>query len=335
MNHFPNHFFVYCRTALVFLLLFAENILATTYELTPEQRLVGALQVIMAEKDNTLLELAQEFDLGYEELVAANPTVDPWLPDWNERLLLPTQFILPKGPREGIYINLAEYRLYYFPTSTKVMTFPISIGRGDWKTPRERTEITEKLVKPAWYPPEQIRLEQSANGIELPRFIPPGPNNPLGDFALKLALPGYLIHGTNKPYGIGMKVTHGCIRLRPRDMRVLFSLVARKTPTRIYHQPFQAIVQDGIAYFESHASGAGKNLKNRHTARQLSEALAEIYDQTGESEVPPIDWHLIVKTAEGGSGIVLPVTTGTSFTLSPPLAKSTKKKRGALPGYIF
>ena len=335
MNHGSSHYLRYFRAALLPLLLFAENILATTYELTPSQRLIGALQIIVAEKGNTLLVLAKEFDLGYEELVAANPTVDPWLPRWNERLLLPTQFILPKGPREGIYINLAEYRLYYFPSSTRVMTFPISIGRGDWRTPKGMTEVAVKLVKPTWYPPESIRLEKSADGIELPRSIPSGPGNPLGDYALKLALPGYLIHGTNKPYGIGMRVTHGCIRLRPKDMGELFPLVAKKAPTRIYHQPFRAAMQEGIAYFESHASGAEKNLKNRQTATQLSQALAELYGQSAGTEVPPIDWHRIIKTAESGSGIVQPVTTGAKFTLSPPLTKIREEKHLPPPDSIF
>ncbi len=335
MNHGSNHSLGYLRAALLPLLLFAENILATTYDLTSSQRLIGALQTIVAEKGNTLLELAKEFDLGYEELVAANPTVDPWLPDWNERLLLPAQFILPKGPREGIYINLAEYRLYYFPSSTRVMTFPISIGRGDWRTPKALTEVTAKLVKPSWYPPESIRLEKAADGIELPPFIPPGPDNPLGEFALKLALPGYLIHGTSKPYGIGMRVTHGCIRLRPKDMEELFPLVAKKTSTKIYHQPFRATMQDGVAYFESHASGAERNLKNHQAATQLSQALAELYEQTAGADMPSIDWHKIIKTAESGNGIVQPVTTGARFTLSPPLTKSRVKERSPSPGSIF
>jgi len=155
---------------------------------------------------------------------------------------LPTRFVLPPGPREGLVLNLAEYRMYYFPVPEDgkpayVYVYPMSIGRMDWETPLGRTKIVAMVENPAWYPPQSVREEHAADGNPLPRIVPPGPENPLGSRALRLGLPGYLIHGTNRPAGVGMRVSHGCIRMFPEDIEFLFQHIGVNTVVRIINAP--------------------------------------------------------------------------------------------------
>jgi len=216
---------------------------AEVYDLPPEGNdVVGALTVVTARADDTLLEIARRNGLGYEDIVRANPDVDAWLPGEGTSVTLPTRYVLPRGPRNGVVLNLAEYRLYYYPTPEEgqpavVMTYPISIGRMDWETPLGRTTIISKVRNPAWYPPASIRAEHAADGDPLPRIVPAGPRNPLGKYAMRLGLPGYLIHGTNSPAGVGMRVTHGCIRMFPEDIDFLFGRVDVSTAVRIINEP--------------------------------------------------------------------------------------------------
>ena len=216
---------------------------AEVYDLPPAGNdVVGALTVIKARADDTLIEIARRHGLGYEDIVRANPDVDTWLPGEGTEVVLPTRFVLPPGERRGLILNLAEYRLYYFPQPEPgkpaiVMTYPISIGRMDWETPLGRTSVISKVRNPAWYPPASVRAEHAADGDPLPRIVPPGPDNPLGQYAMRLGLPGYLIHGTNRPAGVGMRVTHGCIRLFPEDIEFLFGQIDINTPVRIINEP--------------------------------------------------------------------------------------------------
>jgi len=217
--------------------------LAEVYEMPAAGNdVVGALTTVAARADDTLLDIARRHGLGYEDIVRANPDVDIWLPGEGTEVVLPTRFVLPPGPRTGIVLNLAEYRMYYFPTpkageTAIVMTYPMSIGRMDWETPLGRTSIISKVRNPSWYPPESIRAEHAADGRPLPRIVPAGPDNPLGQYAMRLGLPGYLIHGTNRPAGVGMRVTHGCVRMFPEDIGFLFGQVKVNTPVRIINEP--------------------------------------------------------------------------------------------------
>lgn len=217
--------------------------LAEMYDLPPPGiDVIGALSTVTARADDTLLDIARRHGLGYEDIVRANPDVDTWLPGEGTAVVLPTRYILPPGPRSGVVLNLAEYRMYYYPQPVAgqpavVMTYPISIGRMDWETPLGRTSVISKVRKPAWYPPDSIRAEHLAAGDPLPRIVPPGPKNPLGEYAMRLGLPGYLIHGTNRPAGVGMRVTHGCIRMFPEDIDFLFDRIALNTPVRIINEP--------------------------------------------------------------------------------------------------
>ena len=216
---------------------------AEVYDLPPAGNdVVGSLTTIKARADDTLLEIARRHGLGYEDIVRANPDVDTWLPGEGTEVVLPTRYVLPHGKREGVILNLAEYRLYYFPTpkageAAVVMTYPISIGRMDWETPLGKTTVISKVRDPAWYTPASIRAEHAADGNPLPRIVPPGPQNPLGKYAMRLGLPGYLIHGTNRPAGVGMRVTHGCIRMFPEDIDYLFGKVRIGTTVRIIDEP--------------------------------------------------------------------------------------------------
>jgi L,D-transpeptidase ErfK/SrfK len=220
---------------------------------------LGEVQHVVAEYEDTLLSIGRRYGVGYEEIVAANPGVSPWLPGKGTEVVIPSRFILPDAPREGIVVSLAEHRLYYFPKPKAnepavVRTYPISIGKMDWKTPLGLTRVLDKRVKPTWHPPESVRREHEEQGRPLPRAVPPGPDNPLGDYAMRLDIPGgaYLIHGTNRPAGVGMQVTHGCIRMFPEDIEEFFALVPVRTPVRMIDQPYKMGWKGDELYIEVH-----------------------------------------------------------------------------------
>lgn len=224
---------------------------------SPEQSVIGAPQIVLARSEDTLSDLAREYGLGYDELITANPGVDPWLPGEATPVLLPTQFVLPDVPRTGVVLNIASKRLFYFPTVADgqlqvVQTYPIGIGRTGWETPLGVTTVIAKAVNPAWYVPASVRREHAELGDYLPSVVPPGPDNPLGTRVLKLGMPGYLIHGTNQPYGVGMRVSHGCVRLYPENIELLYSLVEIGEVVTIINEPFLLGRLGDEVYFESH-----------------------------------------------------------------------------------
>lgn len=257
---------------------------AAEYPLPPPgERLIGALGEDVARDEDTLVDVARRNRVGYEELALANPAVDHWLPGAGTPIVLPTRYILPRAPRSGIVVNLAEYRLYYYPPAgaggaATVDTYAVSLGRDDWKTPNARTFVAARLENPAWYPNAAIRREHAADGDPLPRVVPAGPDNPLGPLALKLAIPGgYFIHGTRKPFGIGMAVTHGCLRLYPEDMADLFARVKTGTRVLLVDQPYKTAWHDGVLYVEAHppAGEAGGAVDPAALAAVLRAALRE------------------------------------------------------------
>ncbi len=224
-----------------------------------EQGVIGEPQIIYTRPENTFSDIAREYGLGYDDLVAANPGVDPWLPGDKTPVLLPTQYVVPNVPRTGLVLNIASKRLFYFPDSGEderqiVMTFPIGIGRVGWETPLGDASVVAKARDPHWWVPASVRKEHAELGDPLPAVVPPGPDNPLGRFVLKLDMPGYLIHGTNQPYGVGMRVSHGCIRLYPENIELLYSLVEIGEPVLIINEPYLAGIKDGQLYLEAHQS---------------------------------------------------------------------------------
>jgi L,D-transpeptidase ErfK/SrfK len=277
------------RLALIFFMLPCSGY-AEVFDLPPAGNdVVGALTVIQARADDTLIEIARRHGLGYEDIVRANPDVDTWLPGEGTDVVLPTRYVLPPGQRRGLILNLPEYRLYYFPEpkageAAVVMTYPMSIGRMDWETPLGRTSVISKVTNPSWYPPASVRAEHEADGDPLPRIVPPGPDNPLGKHAMRLGLPGYLIHGTNRPAGVGMRVTHGCIRLFPEDIGFLFGKVGIDTPVRIINEPVKIGWDGDELVVEVHqaleitppAAEPADDVESVLPADEDSEAVAEV-----------------------------------------------------------
>lgn len=235
---------------------------ADTYTLPSLGRdsVIGEMRTMKANREDTLIDIARRYDIGQDEMTFANPKLSRWVPGEDAQVIIPSLFILPKAPRNGIVINVGELRLYYYPepipgVARQVITHPISIGRMDWRTPMGTTFIAAKEKEPAWRPTASIRAEHAADGDPLPEVIPGGvPENPLGHYAMRLGVPGYLIHGTDeqKSLGIGMRVTHGCIRMYPEDIEKLFSQVEVKTPVQLIDQPVKVGWRESALYLEIH-----------------------------------------------------------------------------------
>ncbi|UPQ90200.1 L,D-transpeptidase family protein [Vibrio sinaloensis] len=235
----------------------SSPLFAATYELPMEgSSIVGRTQFHQVQEGETLATIAKQYDVGFLSLMAANKGVDPFLPKADYVLTIPTQIILPNVERQGIVINLAELRLYYFePEINKVHIFPVGIGRIGRDTPEMETRISQKRPNPTWTPPASIRKEYLAKGIELPAVVPAGPDNPLGEYALRLAygVGDYLIHGTNKDFGIGLRVSSGCIRMEPKDIEWLFAQVELGEKVRVINEPIKiALEPDRSVFLEAH-----------------------------------------------------------------------------------
>ena len=293
---------------------------ATVYPLPPpDNDVIGQVKVIYATKDDTLLDIARRHSLGYDEMVHANPGLDRWAPGEGTPVVLPTRYILPDTPREGLILNIAELRLYYYPKAGAdgervVYTYPVSIGRMDWKTPMGITKVVAKDVDPAWRPPPSIKAEHAAEGDILPDVIPGGPDNPLGRYAMRLGVPGYLIHSTNKPHGIGMRVTHGCVRMYPEDIEGLFGMVPIGTPVRLIDQPVKVGRINGHWLVEAHEPLEEDNIPIKVTLEQASQAVIA---KTGP-DMPGIDQAALAAAIEQVSGI--PVSIAALPGSTPPTA---------------
>ena len=273
---------------------------------------VGQVQVVTAGAEDTLSALARLYNLGYDEITRANPDVDPWLPGDGTPVYLPTQFILPDAPRDGIVLNLANMRLFYFPDPgtdgfKRVITHPIGIGRRGWSTPTGSTTIVGRARDPVWFVPSSVRREHRESGDPLPSQVPPGPDNPLGKYVLQLALPGYLIHGTNKPYGVGMRISHGCVRMYPEDIAVLFGEVAIGTPVYIVNQPYLAGWRNGVLYLEAHEPFDDANESITGFEPVIDAAISDTADPGAK-----IDWQRIADLVQSPRGFPIPISTGTA-----------------------
>lgn len=290
------------RTFVVGLLFCSLSVpaLSRTMPIWKGSALVGAVDHMSASYEDTLASIGDQHSLGYLELVHANPDIDPWLPGEGSRIILPSRFILPEAPREGIVINLAEYRLYYYKDN-QVSTYPVGVGTSNSPSPLTRTEVTMRLESPAWYPPESVRQEHLAEGDELPRMIPPGPDNPLGPFALQLAEKGYYIHGTNKRFGIGMQVSHGCVRMYNQDISELVWKADKGTPVYIISQPVKFGVQDNILWVEVHRGNEERTQEDQD--RLWAAAMEQI--KLVEQQNPRLELNRgrLEAAIEKGSGI--------------------------------
>lgn len=275
---------------------------------------VGELQITHAQAEDTLSDIARRFNLGYEEIVRANPQVDPWLPGEGRTIVLPTQFVLPKAPHEGVVINLAQLRAYYYPRRKKgetlqtVITHPIGIGKVGWSTPVGTTKVTAKQVNPTWIPPLSVRREHAKAGDPLPARVPPGPDNPLGTRKLTLGWPSYLMHGTNKPYGVGMRSSHGCIRFYPEDIEQLFERIPVGTKVTVVNQPFVFGWHDDVLYAQ--AFPIQKDDQRRHPSEAGALLNAAISDKMWariKRHGAALDLALVDELVDQARGIAQPL----------------------------
>jgi L,D-transpeptidase ErfK/SrfK len=289
----------------------ARPVQATVYPFPKtDNPVVGEDQTAVTVYEDTLYDLARKYSLGSEELIRVNPGVDPWIPGAGKTLVIPNTHILPPGPREGIVVNLPEHRLYYYPKPSRdgtreVITYPVSIGKMDWRTPLGLTRVTQKQKNPIWYPPESVRKEHAAAGDPLPAQVPSGPDNPLGLFAMRLAAGNgtYLIHGTNNPIAVGLAVTHGCIRMYPDDVAALFPLVPVGTPVRLINEPLKVVWVDGKLLLEAHPPVDAQGQSFEPDLEQFSGLLQKA---VGDSTVA-IHWDYAREVLQKADGVIATV----------------------------
>lgn len=264
---------------------------------------IGRLAVVKLEKGDTLPDIARHFGLGLNAVSAANPGVDVWAPEAGVRTMLPLSFILPNAPKKGIVINLAAMRLFQYKgdgTSQMVFTYPVGVGTKERPTPQGPMRVERKAARPTWHVPASIAADHRKKGDILPAAVPPGPQNPLGEYALYLSKAGYLIHGTNKPASIGLKATNGCMRLYPENIKTLFSDTPVSTPVVIVNQPYLIGQRNGVLYLEVHTpqedSGAGE-------LQKMQERLKAIEKKSGRT----LDWEKIGKVQAEARGVPVPI----------------------------
>ncbi len=308
----------------------------------PDQDVVGKVQVTVAKHEDTFADIARRFNVGYTELVRANPRVDPWLPGEGTAIVLPTEFILPDAPREGLVLNLAQMRLYYYPKPQKdapkdgpveVVTHPIGIGKVGWATPEGSTKVVSHVKDPTWTPPVSVRKEHAKDGDILPATVPPGPDNPLGRHMMRLGWPSYLIHGTNKPPAVGMRASAGCVRLYPEDIALIYEAVPDGTKVTVVNQPvllgwhgdrlmvqaYEPLVDDKRDW-----SDVPKALR-----ANLKKPRAPLWKKVAEHD-EAIDWDAVAAAAKEPSGIAFSVGPGPGRDLAGTVA-AAPKVRNALP----
>ena len=280
---------------------------ARTYPLAPGQTAIGDIGEHVTRYEDTLHDVARDNDLGFTQLVTANRGIDPWLPGAGKKIVLPQFYLLPDSPRRGLVINLAQHRAYYFPPGGgTVETYPIGVGVQGWVTPRGTTRIVQKFVHPGWAPPASIRREKP----ELPAYVPPGPDNPMGDYAMALGWRSYYIHGTNKPYGVGRNVSHGCIRFYPEDIERLFHEVSVGTPVHVTDEEVSAAwVQNRlyVAVFPNKEQTDQIDIQEPMTP-MLPARLMETVRAAAGSEAERVDWELVRRLGMERKGIPTPVT---------------------------
>ena len=267
---------------------------------------IGATGTYVTREEDTLLDIARDNDFGYVEIRAANPGIDPWLPGAGKHVILPSQYVLPDAPHRGIVINLAELRLYYYSPRGEPRTFPIGIGGEGKETPVGRTVIADKRTHPVWVPTKSEHEENP----DLPASVGPGPDNPMGDFALYLGWKGYAVHGTNKPYSIGRRDSHGCIRLYPEDIAWLYRQAAVGTPVTVVNQPAKVGWFNGELYLEVHPAQEDADALEAEGAPRSTEAIDadDLVAKAAGWDAPRLDWYTIHSAEARRTGVPVQVT---------------------------
>jgi L,D-transpeptidase ErfK/SrfK len=277
--------------------------------------IIGTVRMMTTAYEDTMLDIARDNGLGFTELMAVNLGVDPWIPGEGTRIVLPTAHILPDAPRRGIVVNIAELRLYYYPPDGgPVVTMPIGVGRDGFSTPFGTTKVTRKAERPTWYPTANTRADRP----ELPAVVPPGPDNPLGEYAIYLGWPTYLIHGTNQPWGVGRRVSRGCIRLYPEDIQRLFPMVAVGTPVTVVSQPVKLGWRDNNLFIEVNPSLTQVDQIEEQGIPE-PDPVAELADPdrilaAAGDDIWRLDWNAINQALERRQGIPIQITRDARFS---------------------
>ncbi len=280
-----------------------ENIERNEFSVAKGDDVIGRLSFIRLEKGDTLPDIARHFSLGLNGVSASNPGVDIWVPKAGERIMLPLSFILPDAPRKGIVINLAAMRLFEFKGNSEplaVLTYPVGVGTEERPTPRGIMRVERKVTRPTWHVPASIAKDHLKKGDPLPAAVLPGPLNPLGEYALYLSAPSYLIHGTNKPASIGLRASNGCIRLFPESVKKLYENTPVKTPVNIVNQPYLLGLSNGVVYMEVHAS------TDNLDAAEFDKVYAKLKAIEKESG-RMFDWSKVKNVLAEARGIPVPI----------------------------
>jgi len=263
--------------------------------------IVGNIKIVRAHHGDTIVRLARRYDMGYFELIEANPQIAKKGLIAGKSYIIPSKYILPTGQRHGIVINLAEMRMYYYPSSGRVVeTYPVGIGRQGWRTPVGKTYIQLKLKHPTWWVPKNILAAKAQQGLYLPKSIPPGPDNPLGDYAMRLGMPGYLLHSTNDPSGVGRRSSSGCIRMYPEDMERFYDQVKLNTPVRIINRPYKLGWSHHRLFIESHLP-LQENASRYRDDNQLHDMVKVTLSQHRVKK--RVNWHSLSWYAHRHAGI--------------------------------
>lgn len=274
----------------------ANDVRAETFYLdSPNDSVVGTAFYFTARSEDTLLDIARQNNLGYADMRQANPDVDMWVPGEGTQVMVPSIYVLPNVAHEGIVINRAEKRLYYFPPNSpnEVRIYTISVGRDAMGTPLGTFKVIEKRENPFWTPGPDVRAAHAADGDILPARVPPGPGNPLGRYAMRLSNPDYLIHGTSKPWGLGMEVSAGCIRMYPEGVEELYPNVGIDTPVTIIDQPYKVGWRGEDLYLEVQT---GEKSVRRDARSVIPESIVN-------AEGVVIDWALVERAVKEDTGI--------------------------------
>jgi L,D-transpeptidase ErfK/SrfK len=296
---------------------------------------IGRMQTHIASADDTLVEIARKYGLGFVEARAANPHIDPWLPGKGAEIIIPTHNMLPDAPREGIVINIAEMRIYSYLKDTPE-SFPIAIGREGLETPEGETKVVRKKDGPTWRPtPRMIKEDPTLDAV-----YPPGPENPLGTHALYLGWPTYAIHGTNKPFGIGRRASSGCIRMYPEDIKEFFKIVPVGTKVTVINQPIKLAWMDGQLFLEAHPDldqAIQMEETGMVTTHRMREEDMDLIRKAAGEHIERLDWATIRMAVRTRSGISVPIARNPNYVDGEDISEispiETSEKKDPAPSY--
>lgn len=291
----------YIQLIIYFWVLFIAFIPAysNTFVLKEHSDMVGSIQTAIVKKGDTLAQIARNYDMGYTELQEANPGIDVDHLVTGTVLVIPSQFILPDVPREGLVVNLAEMRLYFYPKNeNSVITHPLGVGRDGEDTILGKLSVIEHIRHPTWTATDTMRKLRAQEGVILPKSVPPGPDNPMGDYAMRLSSYTYLIHGTNDPLGgIGRRSSSGCMRLYPEDIESLYRQVKNGTTVKIINTPYKVGWVDRELFIQSHAA-----LDTTSQEMNMAQIKNVIKDAINQHFVQ-VDWDKAIQIAKETQGI--------------------------------